>query len=130
MTVFYGPDKTHCHYLLNKAIKQGEVVKPTSCSFCGRSISIEGHHEDYSKPLDVVWLCKKCHRARHSNQPTEPPVNENCLRMNKEEFLSLYKNCTYRKQKDFDLTRNCWKYQFIVTDNRGYIMYKEVYYKT
>ncbi len=34
------------------------------CAKCG-NLSVEAHHEDYSKPLEVVWLCKKHHMERH-----------------------------------------------------------------
>lgn len=26
---------------------------------------IHGHHEDYKKPLEVVWVCFACHAIRH-----------------------------------------------------------------
>lgn len=26
---------------------------------------MQGHHPDYSKPLEVEWLCPRCHGARH-----------------------------------------------------------------
>jgi hypothetical protein len=49
-------------YLLNKAVKEGRIIKPSTCSDCSKSgVIIDGHHEDYSKPLEVIWLCKKCH---------------------------------------------------------------------
>ena len=35
------------------------------CAVCGDT-ETEAHHEDYSKPLDVIWLCSSCHKQVHS----------------------------------------------------------------
>ncbi|MGA3803743.1 hypothetical protein ACI2T7_03570 [Ralstonia nicotianae] len=58
------------HGLVKAAIKKGILSRPDACSKCGSSpktkdgrSAIQGHHADYSKPLDVEWLCPKCHRA-------------------------------------------------------------------
>lgn len=50
---------------VRKAIKKGLIIRPNVCSDCGCEARVEGHHSDYSKPLDVIWLCPKCH-AKHS----------------------------------------------------------------
>lgn len=47
----------------NHAQRWGELV-PQPCADCGADKS-EKHHEDYSKPFEIVWLCRKCHRKRH-----------------------------------------------------------------
>jgi hypothetical protein len=48
------------------AVKAGLLTKPDRCSQCGRKADfIEAHHEDYARPLDVVWLCKSCHTQLH-----------------------------------------------------------------
>lgn len=56
------PERKQAHVLLRRAILAGNVARPSHCQRCcatpGR---IEGHHADYSKPLDVEWLCKPCH---------------------------------------------------------------------
>lgn len=40
--------------------------KPSQCQICGREDDrLEGHHYDYDKPLDVTWLCKRCHSVAH-----------------------------------------------------------------
>jgi hypothetical protein len=49
--------------ILSNAIKYGSI-KRLPCEICGSKKS-EGHHEDYSKPLDVVWLCSRHHSDRH-----------------------------------------------------------------
>jgi len=60
---FRHPLKDAAHRILNQNIKTGHV-KRQPCEVCG-SLKSEGHHDDYSKPLDVKWLCLKHHRERH-----------------------------------------------------------------
>jgi hypothetical protein len=54
------------HTKIGNAVRDGKLIKPDHCTRCNRTgIKIEGHHDDYSKPLDVIWLCVRCHRLRH-----------------------------------------------------------------
>lgn len=46
---------------VNNAIAKGLLLKPMYCSDCDKYDRIEAHHEDYNKPLEIIWLCKKCH---------------------------------------------------------------------
>ncbi|KKN72900.1 hypothetical protein LCGC14_0406040 [marine sediment metagenome] len=39
------------------------------CSAGGCEASGERHHEDYSKPLEITWLCKKHHKAKSAKYP-------------------------------------------------------------
>lgn len=62
------PEKHRARRTLHEAVKRGRVVKPDSCEDCGQQFEkrlLHGHHEDYSKPLDVNWLCYRCHGKRH-----------------------------------------------------------------
>lgn len=40
------------------------VVAP--CKNCGTNEKVQAHHKDYSKPLDIQWLCAPCHRMEHN----------------------------------------------------------------
>lgn len=57
------PTKEKVRSLLKYAVNMGRIVKPTTCERCGYEDKIEGHHIDYTKPYDVMWLCKLCHMA-------------------------------------------------------------------
>ena len=46
---------------LRYAITIGEMTKPLKCEVCDRKKTLQGHHEDYTKPMDVIWLCTGCH---------------------------------------------------------------------
>jgi len=50
---------------IRSAIRGGHIVKPAACSSCGKDCVPEGHHPDYSKPLEVEWLCTSCHNRVH-----------------------------------------------------------------
>ena len=58
-------EKRAAHVILGNAVKYGKIVKPNTCSACGAGGVIDGHHTDYSLPLVVKWLCRKCHAAEH-----------------------------------------------------------------
>jgi hypothetical protein len=40
-------------------------IKKSPCRDCGSEMS-QMHHEDYSKPYDVVWMCRGCHLKVHA----------------------------------------------------------------
>lgn len=50
---------------VGNAVRDGKLKKPSSCEKCGSTSRLHGHHEDYDKPLEVMWLCVVCHKARH-----------------------------------------------------------------
>lgn len=60
-------EKVTCRNRFNDAVGAGILVRPNVCSQCAKVGFIEGHHHDYSKPLEVEWLCKECHSERHRN---------------------------------------------------------------
>ena len=51
------------HNKVAYAIKKG-VLLPQNCIRCNEE-KVVAHHEDYNKPLEVVWLCQPCHKQRH-----------------------------------------------------------------
>lgn len=55
--------KDYARQALHRAIKRGEVLR-LRCENCGNPRS-QAHHHDYSKPLDVIWLCQRCHAEEH-----------------------------------------------------------------
>jgi len=57
------PEKYRARTAVSNAIRDGKLLREP-CSGCGKTGRIHAHHDDYSKPLDVVWLCEMCHRAR------------------------------------------------------------------
>jgi len=55
--------KKSAHDKLYLAMKRGNIIKKP-CVVCN-DLKSNGHHEDYSKPLDVIWLCNKHHYEHH-----------------------------------------------------------------
>jgi hypothetical protein len=55
-------------WLVSRAIKSGKLTR-LPCEICGNP-EVHGHHEDYSKPLDVRWLCPKHHYEHHQAKAT------------------------------------------------------------
>ena len=55
-------ERQGAHNKAQRAVSKGLIPKSNSCSQCGvTNIKLEKHHDDYSKPLDIRWLCVKCH---------------------------------------------------------------------
>ena len=53
--------KQASRHALKYQIRIGKIKRPNTCSLCGKEGNIQGHHTDYKKPLEVVWLCSGCH---------------------------------------------------------------------
>ena len=60
-----NPERRAAHIAVGNAVRDGRLVKPTKCEDCGMETRLQGHHDDYSKPLSVTWLCVECHSRRH-----------------------------------------------------------------
>ena len=59
------PEKWKAHNVIKYALIRGDLTRPDDCGRCGgNTFRIEASHDDYSKPLDVEWLCAPCHRRK------------------------------------------------------------------
>jgi hypothetical protein len=56
------PEKEKCYRAFYYALAKGTLIRQP-CEICGKKA--QGHHEDYSKPLEVRWLCFRHHREAH-----------------------------------------------------------------
>lgn len=62
------PEQKVAHRAVAQALVRGGLIKPDDCSCCGEPtphFRLHGHHHDYSKPLEVQWVCPRCHSAIH-----------------------------------------------------------------
>lgn len=55
--------KSNVRRKLNMRIQRGKIQRKP-CEQCGE-IKVEAHHDDYNKPYEVRWLCRRCHIAHH-----------------------------------------------------------------
>jgi hypothetical protein len=53
------PEKCYARKIVSGAKRKGILV-PKPCQVC-ENPKVEAHHKDYSKPLEILWLCKKHH---------------------------------------------------------------------
>lgn len=61
-----NPEKAKARSKVGNAVRDGKLVRQP-CRVCGAAKS-QAHHSDYSRPLDVDWLCFKCHREHAHGQ--------------------------------------------------------------
>jgi ribosomal protein S27AE len=70
--------KANARSYANVALNRGQIDREP-CEVC-ESEEAQMHHEDYSKPLDVRWLCRRCHLAEHrefqGHRESEKPAND------------------------------------------------------
>ncbi len=62
------PEKWKCRRHTLEAVRCGKLEK-LSCEVCGEA-KVQAHHTDYSKPLEVNWLCTKHHGEQHRKYAT------------------------------------------------------------
>lgn len=51
---------------VGNAVRDGRIIRPKTCSKCNKECKPHAHHDDYSKPLSVRWLCVRCHNDFHN----------------------------------------------------------------
>jgi len=59
-----SPKKAEAHRLAYNAIRSKALI-PKPCEVCGED-RVDAHHDDYDKPLDVRWLCRRHHMQFHA----------------------------------------------------------------
>lgn len=68
------PVKTNARWRTRNALYAGILKRPDTCEACGQTPKrapgaphpIESHHDDYTKPMEIRWLCRPCHQRHHA----------------------------------------------------------------
>lgn len=61
------PIKFKARNAVSNAVRDGKLIRQP-CQKCASTVRVQAHHHDYNKPLDVEWLCFKCHREHAHGQ--------------------------------------------------------------
>jgi DNA-directed RNA polymerase subunit RPC12/RpoP len=57
------------HSIFGRCRKEGLIEYPSACDICHRNDKrIVGYHEDYMNPIDILWVCNRCHRLIHTEK--------------------------------------------------------------
>jgi hypothetical protein len=59
------PDRRRAHQAVQTGKRNGTII-PKPCETCGSTHRVHAHHDDYSKPLEIAWLCHIHHMERHA----------------------------------------------------------------
>jgi hypothetical protein len=63
------PEARRAQGAVSTALHAGRLTRPSRCTWCSTEAFTEAAHFDYSQPLNVVWLCRRCHRRWDQLQP-------------------------------------------------------------
>jgi hypothetical protein len=63
----WSPERRRAGATVQTAIYNGSLIR-RPCEVCGTKRQIDAHHDDYSKPLEVRWLCRHHHRLHHERE--------------------------------------------------------------
>ena len=83
-----NPLKAKAHWAINNAVRSGKITRQP-CEACGVQPA-HAHHDDYSKPLDVRWLCHKHHELHHHGPDDQRPC-----RKDRGQYYRAYHQKTY-----------------------------------
>jgi len=62
-----NPEKYKAETMVGNALRDGKLKKGI-CEICGTDEHVHAHHDDYSKPLEVRWLCALHHHRYHADE--------------------------------------------------------------
>ena len=51
---------------VHQALKNNQIIKSSIWKHCCKSKTVQAHHTDYTKPLNIIWLCRSCHSVEHA----------------------------------------------------------------
>lgn len=66
-----NPEKIKAHALVTESIRKGIIFRSHTCEHCYTKTYTIAHHLDYTKPLEILWLCDSCHKRQHILDKTE-----------------------------------------------------------
>lgn len=65
----YATPAHRAHTAVSKALSAGRLVRQP-CEVCASADDVQAHHDNYSEPLSVRWLCRRHHISHHTEAGT------------------------------------------------------------
>lgn len=62
---FTKAEKEAARQATHAAVRAGQLARPHVCDRCSAQDALDAHHRNYADPLDIEWLCGKCHVEEH-----------------------------------------------------------------